>query len=315
VKGLEDAELVVETDDRLDRALRVRFPAVSWSVLRRAISTGKVFVAGEPRTDPAALVARGAQITVRLTARRPPVQKTRLSDGVIVHLDPQLVVIDKPPGLSTVPYQNEPGALTELLPELLAARGERAGIAVVHRLDRGTSGLLMFARTPGARTRLAQQLRKRSVTRRYLAIAAGAVEPATFRSHLVRDRGDGRRGSTRLPNTGKLAITHVEVVERLREATLVRCRLETGRTHQIRIHLAEAGHPLLGDTAYGRRDVPVPPAPRLMLHAAVLELDHPTTGRRIALSSPMPDDMRAVVARLAGPLVAAARGPHEDGQP
>ena len=315
MKGLADGEGEAPGDDRLDRIVRRMFPSASWSTIRRAIATGKVSVDEARVTDPGADVTAGARVVVRLAAPRPGAQKTRLSPEVIVYLDSQLVVIDKPPGISTVPYQDERGDLTELLPELLAARGERPGITVVHRLDRGTSGLVMFARTPGARVRLSSQLRKRSVTRRYLAVAAGEVEAATIRSHLVRDRGDGRRGSTRLVGVGKLAVTHVEVVERLRGATLIRCRLETGRTHQIRIHLAEAGHPLLGDTAYGRRDVAMPPAPRLMLHAAVLEIDHPITGERIRLSSPMPDDMRAVVARLGGPLVGRSATRQEDGEP
>ena len=122
----------------------------------------------------------------------------------------------------------------------------------MHRLDRDTSGLLVFARTAEAQQHLEHQFRTHSTRRRYLAVVRGAVESQTIESRLVRDRGDGRRGSTTLPNVGRRAVTHVRAVERLGDYTLIECRLETGRTHQIRIHLSELGHPLCGDKVYGQ---------------------------------------------------------------
>ncbi len=137
-------------------------------------------------------------------------------------------------------------------------RGGRPPLGVVQRLDVETSGLLVFARSREAYASLKGQLARHRVERTYLAIVAGRAQPRTYRSHLA-EGGDGRRGSTRDRKRGKRAVTHVEVVERLAEATLVSCRLETGRTHQIRIHLSEAGHPVLGDRRYARRRIAMPP--------------------------------------------------------
>jgi 23S rRNA pseudouridine1911/1915/1917 synthase len=167
---------------------------------------------------------------------------------------------------------------------------------VVHRLDRATSGLLAFAKTKRAELALAAQLRTHTMTREYLCVAHGDVTSRRIESRLVADRGDGLRGST-THTGGKLAITHVEALRRLRGATLCSVRLETGKTHQIRIHLAEIGHPLVGETVYIRdfRGKPIA-APRLMLHAKRLAFDHPVTGARVELSSEPPQDFAAVVA-------------------
>jgi 23S rRNA pseudouridine1911/1915/1917 synthase len=135
--------------------------------------------------------------------------------------------------------------------------------------------------------------------RMYLCVAHGVVAPRTIVSNLVTDRGDGLRGSTSDPNRGKRAVTHVAVRQALRGATLCEVRLETGKTHQIRIHLAEAGHPLVGEPVY-IRDYrgSLLTSPRLLLHAATLGFEHPITGERVALSSPLPPDFTAVVDRL-----------------
>jgi 23S rRNA pseudouridine1911/1915/1917 synthase len=178
---------------------------------------------------------------------------------------------------------------------------------VVHRLDRNTSGLIVFARTRRAAEGLKEQFREHTAHRRYLAIAHGRVEARTFRSHLMLDRGDGMRGSSERAREkggkgvrgGKLAVTHVAPVELLAAATLLECRLETGRTNQIRIHLAEAGHPLVGETMY-LRDFPGRPlpAPRLMLHAARLGFVHPVTGEQLLFELPLPADMERVLRAL-----------------
>jgi 23S rRNA pseudouridine1911/1915/1917 synthase len=177
-------------------------------------------------------------------------------------------------------------------------------LGVVHRLDKETTGLIVFTRTWLAKQSLASQFRAHSVHRVYLALAHGDVPEATFRSHLVADRGDGRRGSARAPGAaappqGRLAVTHVKPLERLDGATLVALRLETGRTHQIRIHLSEAGHPLLGEKVYVRGFAgPAIEAPRVMLHAAELGFVHPADGAAMRFRRPIPGDMRAVLLRL-----------------
>jgi 23S rRNA pseudouridine1911/1915/1917 synthase len=164
---------------------------------------------------------------------------------------------------------------------------------------------LVFARNLSAKRHLAQQFRCHSVERRYLALAKGMVSGQTLRSRLVKDRGDGRRGSTRHPELGREAITHLRPLEQLPGATLVECRLETGRTHQIRIQLAEAGHPLCGERVYARpRDRAGLAAPRLMLHAAVLGLVHPATAERLRFAEPLPPDMQAELDRLRSGLPA-----------
>jgi 23S rRNA pseudouridine1911/1915/1917 synthase len=231
-----------------------------------------------------------------------------------------VVVVEKPPGLTTMRHPHEaaefgrrarrflPPTLADLLPAMLARGPGRAPlprVRAVHRLDKDTSGLTVFARTPQAENHLGRQFRAHTTERRYLAVVRGRVIPARIESFLVNDRGDGRRGSSTVPGQGKRAVTHVRVVEPLGDYTLVECRLETGRTHQVRIHLAEAGTPLCGERVYDRplHGAPLPDqsgAPRLALHAASLGFEHPVTGRRMTWTSPLPADLRAMVKRLRG---------------
>ena len=173
----------------------------------------------------------------------------------------------------------------------------------VHRLDRETSGLMVFARTAAAEKHLGQQFRAHSIQRRYVAVVQGVVESQTIESRLVRDRGDGRRGSTSLPNAGKRAVTHVRPIERLGDYTLIECRLETGRTHQIRIHLAENGHPLCGEKVYGQplfrpRRADTSGAPRLALCAVELGFVHPVTGEAMQFEMELSPDLAEFVERL-----------------
>lgn len=295
-----DGEFVVPpgTAERLDRRLRTFRPALSWGQVRDLIRRGKVAIDGVVVTDEAAAVRGGARVVLAMGARRVGVpaaaEMPPLSPDAIAFSDRQVVVVRKPAGLATVPWQDAVDALDRRLAATLGAP-----VRVVHRLDRDTSGLLMFARTAEAEGRLTHQLRRHTVHRRYLAIAHGDVAAATIRSWLAEDRGDGLRGSVANPRVGKEAITHVEPVERLRDATLVTCRLETGRTHQIRIHLAEAGHMLLGERGYVRdHRGPILPAPRILLHAAELGFEHPTTGEPMRFAEPLPADMLTVLAAL-----------------
>jgi 23S rRNA pseudouridine1911/1915/1917 synthase len=283
---------------------------LSWGRARSFITSGKIAVDGETVTAPERRVRAGSEIVLHLNAPRP--RQTDLDPARVVHVDTHVVVVDKPPGVSTVPHPEDPETATGTLDARVRAflakeersrGGPRPALGIVHRLDKETSGLIVFTRTWLAKKSLSQQFREHSVDRVYLAIAHGDVPAQTMRSHLVEDRGDGLRGSVernpRDKREGQPAITHVDVVERLRGATLVACRLETGRTHQIRIHLSEAGHPLLGERVYTRRWRGEPlPAPRLMLHAAELGFMHPATNREVSWASPLPHDVEETLSRL-----------------
>src|SRR5262249_18869505 len=184
---------------------------------------------------------------------------------VIRFADEHVVVVEKPAGLTTMRHAEEaaefgergkrflPSTLQDLLPGLLAVRrpGKPGRVRAVHRLDRETSGLVVFARTAEAERHLGRQFRAHSTERLYHALVRGQARDARLESWLVRDRGDGRRGSGP-EGEGQRAVTHVRVVEALGEFSLVECRLETGRTHQVRIHLGEAGTPLCGERVYDR---------------------------------------------------------------
>jgi 23S rRNA pseudouridine1911/1915/1917 synthase len=235
-----------------------------------------------------------------------------------------VVVAEKPSGMNTVRHPAElrwreerkalSPTLQDVVPRLIREqqRGPRRPrkkspplprLRVVHRLDKDTSGLVVFARTVEAERGLGRQFKAHTVVRRYLAIAEGHVKPGRIESFLVRDRGDGRRGSTSTPGEGKRAVTHVAVKEYLPGYTLAECRLETGRTHQIRIHLAEAGHPLCGEDVYRRRpDGSIMPdnsgAPRLALHATELGFRHPVTDEELHWTMPLPADLQEFLARL-----------------
>jgi len=278
---------------------------VPWSLAKRHVTSGRVFVDAARVTAIDHRLAAGQQVELRTTAPRPP-DPSR--EGVLVFDDPHVVVIDKPAGVSSVPFEaRETGTAMDLIRGAWRARhlpANDVALHVVHRIDRATSGLLMFAKSKRAELALAAQLRVHSMERTYLCVAHGVVTSRRIESQLVADRGDRLRGSTTRAGQGKRAVTHVEVADdgALRGATLCRVRLETGKTHQIRIHLAEAGHPLVGETVYirdheaaGRRLLA---SPRLLLHAASLGFAHPVTGEPVALASPLPADFRAVLDRL-----------------
>jgi 23S rRNA pseudouridine1911/1915/1917 synthase len=280
---------------------------VPWSEARRLIETGKVRVAGEVVSEATRKVRAGDRLSLFMRAPKPATARVQeLGGDLIVYADPAVVVVRKPAGISTVPFGDEGAGeitLDALVRDVMAKRDSirgRAPIGVVQRLDRATSGLLVFTRTFAAKKQLGLQLRFHTVERRYLAIAHGDVAPGTLRSYLIDDRGDGLRGSAReRQREGQLAITHVERIEALAGATLIACRLETGRTHQIRIHLSEQGHPLVGETVYVRRFAgPLIPAPRLMLHAAELGFAHPVDERPMRFTDPPPADFQETLARL-----------------
>lgn len=283
--------------------LRARLPDRSWNTLRQWVESGKIFVDGERVLDVARRVREGQTVKLLMAAPRPrpPERQVR-----ILYEDAHVVVIDKPSGVSSVPYEErEQGTAMDLVRDAWRRMGRPATstpLFIVHRIDKDTSGLLAYAKSKRAEKALAAQFRTHTVERTYLCVAHGRVWPMRIESELVVDRGDGLRGSARRGQRGKRAVTHVEVIEELRGATLCRVRLETGKTHQIRIHLAEKGHPLVGERVYIRdflRAGGVPIAvSRLLLHAATLGFSHPLTGRWVQLASEPPEDFRAAVTAL-----------------
>ncbi len=297
-------------------ALRQWLPGKPWSEVRRLLKSRRIMVSGNLCTD------AGYRLRVEDVVKllpHPAAPLAREDDVRIRHLDKHLIVVEKPAGITSTRHEDErrlpardrqhQPTLDELLPRLIAKVEGRRGpkamrpVRAVHRLDRETSGLMVFARTSAAKKGLDQQFRKHTIQRRYLAIARGPVDEQTIESRLVRDRGDRRRGSTTLPNVGRQAITHVRPIERLGDYTLVECRLKTGRTHQIRIHLAELGHPLCGEKVYGqplfrRSETDRSGAPRLALCAVELGFVHPLTGEPMHFETGMPADLAQLVRRL-----------------
>jgi 23S rRNA pseudouridine1911/1915/1917 synthase len=271
-----------------------------WSVAKRQVTGGKVFVDGTCITQIDHRLAAGQQVELRTNAPKP---RDPTREGELVYDDTHVVVIDKPASVNSVPYEDrETGTAMDLIRGAWRRAGRDATsvpLHVVHRIDRATSGLLMFAKTKKAEVGLAAQLRAHTMERQYICVAHGVVTTRRIESHLVADRGDGIRGSTSRLEQGKRAVTHVEAREQLRGATLCAVRLETGKTHQIRIHFAESGHPLVGETVYIRDyTANMITSARLMLHAHTLGFVHPITGERVSLSSPLPPDFTAIIDRL-----------------
>jgi 23S rRNA pseudouridine1911/1915/1917 synthase len=293
----------------LAAAVREILPGTSWSKARELCAQGRVLVDGEPVTDPARRV--GAEERVEVRAGGPAPKREPALTDLILHLDAEVAVVRKPAGLLTVPFERDDRDTLLALARVAIRRieGKKASptLRAVQRLDKETSGLVVFARTVHAQRHLQEQLGAHTVLRRYFALVHGAAADAVYETQLVPDRGDGLRGSWGVfkaargepPAEAREAITRVTVLERLAGATRVACELETGRQHQIRIHLAEAGHPLVGETVYIRDwRGPRIPAPRPMLHAAVLGFVHPRSGKRLRFEEPAPEDFERVAARL-----------------
>jgi 23S rRNA pseudouridine1911/1915/1917 synthase len=305
-----------QSGQTLAAILRALRPGQSWKQVRQLIELRHAKINGELCLDPARRLKEGEMVELLAW----PAPKPRQADAIVVrYLDEHVVVVEKPSGLSTVRHPLERDwterrkalapTLEDLTPPIIArqegrhAKGPR--LRVVHRLDKDTSGLVVFARTVPAERGLGKQFHAHTVVRRYLTLVPGFVPSQRIDRRLVRDRGDGRRGVTNNPDEGKDAVTHVDAAERLPGYTLLSCRLETGRTHQIRIHLASLGHPVCGDKVYAHLPNgairPDPSgAPRLALHAVELGFKHPVTREALHWSMPLPPDLEAFLDRLRG---------------
>ena len=270
----------------LGERLRVLFPEASRRAHKQWLAAGRVRVDGRACRDPRTALAPGARVEVGEAA---PTVPTGLALGLrLVHEDAWILVVDKPPGLLTVASEGERERTAyRAIWEYLAAT-RRARPFIVHRLDRETSGLLVFACTPAAKTRLQEQFAARAVERGYAALVHGRVreEHGTLVSDLVED---GARRVHARPRSkdgrARTAITNYRVVARRKDTTMLELTLDTGRRQQIRVQLADLGHPIVGDRAHG---APAGPGGRLCLHACRLGFAHPATGAKVRFESPPP---------------------------
>ncbi len=299
---------------RVDRAVAM-LTGVPRSVAADLVASGRVQVDGRPvRSRSLGLVA-GTELRVLLRLSEPDGLAAEATVSFdVVHEDPAFVVVDKPAGVVVHPGAGNPtgtliAGVVHRFPDigaLAAEASEPRRPGIVHRIDRGTSGLLVVARTPEAYHDLVRQFGQRGVGRRYLALVAGDVAS----TEGVVDAPIGRSARTpvlmTVSESGRPARTSFEVLQRVDglvgvdgvipgPATLLACVLDTGRTHQIRVHLTAIGHPVIGDDRYGRPPAGVLPRGRLFLHAAELAIDHPVTGERLAWRSPLPADLSAVL--------------------
>jgi 23S rRNA pseudouridine1911/1915/1917 synthase len=283
------------------------------SVVRGLFEHGCVLRGEAACEDPAALLTPGERLAVAYEPGRRYRGKPRPRASAafrLVYEDPYLLVVDKAAGVLTVPNHGEPDTLQDAVRAYLGRGRKRPPpVFIVHRLDRETTGLLVIARTGDAAHGLKTQFAAHSPERMYLALVAGelSAESGTFRSRLATDPSLNQRSTTH-PDAGKLAITHYRVRQRLPGATAVEVRLETGRRNQIRVHFAEAGHPVLGDPRYApeRARHPRWKTRRMALHAAVLGFTHPETGRTLRFEAPAPEEMTRFLAAPSVPAPAAA---------
>lgn len=282
--------LVVRDAQTLLDALAVLYPDSTKTTLRQLLQSGRVRVNGEVEKNARRDLDPGEIVEVGQKSAQPA-----LPPGLtILHEDEDVIVVIKAHGLLTVATERERETTAQayLNAYLKDKGGER--IHVVHRIDRETSGALVFAKNFAAREALKEKFAAHDVERVYIAVIEGEMDPpkGTIRSHL-RERRDLRMESVEAHPDAKLAVTHYRTIESNGTYSMLEIRLETGRKNQIRTHLAEAGHPVVGDRMYGST---VNPLGRLGLHAKVLGFDHPRTGQRLVFTVPVPKAFRSAVA-------------------
>ena len=302
--------VIAEGGQRLDKAL-ADVSGLSRERIKALLGASQIsldgIVAAQARFKP----APGTTFEIRLPAATPLAAAAQDIALVVVYEDEHLIVIDKPAGLVVHPAAgNLDGTLVNAL--LHHCRGQLSGIGgvarpgIVHRIDKDTSGLLVVAKSDAAHEGLARQFADHSLERAYLAIVAGVPVPlaGTVTGAIARSNTNRKKMALVTEGRGKHAVTHYATLERLGTAALVECRLETGRTHQVRVHLTSLGHPLLGDPVYGRTPAKLRPLleqlhfARQALHAAVLGFVHPVSGAALRFESALPADMGALLVEL-----------------
>ncbi len=302
--------VIAEGGQRLDKAL-AEASGLSRERVKALVGEGAVTLDGQVVGQVSLKAAAGANWAIRVPAASPASAAAQDIPLAVVYEDAALIVIDKPAGLVVHPAAgNLDGTLVNAL--LHHCRGQLSGIGgvarpgIVHRIDKETSGLLVVAKTDAAHEGLARQFADHSIARAYRAITAGVPVPAagTIRGAIARSSHDRKKMALVDDGRGKHAVTHYRVLQPLDGAALVECRLETGRTHQVRVHLSSIGHSLLGDPVYGRCPPRLRPLlaalgfRRQALHAAELGFLHPIDGRPLHFTSPTPVDMQALLVEL-----------------
>jgi 23S rRNA pseudouridine1911/1915/1917 synthase len=289
-------ELVASTGgQRLDLFVAQEAGGLTRSQAKRLIEGGHVLVDGQ-RARPAQQVRPGDRICVEIPEPKPVSLAPERIPLTIVHQDEHLMVIDKPAGLTVHPAPGHPGgtlvnALLALCPDLEGIGGEiRPGI--VHRLDKETSGLMVVAKTHQAHLELSRQIKEREVKKGYMALVTGLVKQQEGTIDVPIGRSPRDRKKMAIVSYGRPARTHYRVLRRIGGYALVEAMLETGRTHQVRVHFASIGNPLLGDAVYGKRS---PLLARQFLHAHILGFKHPATGEWMEFTSPLPPDLQATL--------------------
>ena len=314
-RGVSILKAVIGADAegwRLDRALATALPTLSRERVKALISAGQVRRGdGSLPRDPAVKARAGESYTVEVPAPRPAHNEAQDLGLKVVFEDEHLIVIDKPAGMVVHPAAGNPdGTLVNAL--LHHCGGSLSGIGgvarpgIVHRIDKDTSGLLVAAKTDRTHEGLAKQFAAHSIDRRYKAIVAGLPKGSgTVATNLARSDANRKKVAIVGEGRGKRAVTHYRLERPLHDSALVECRLETGRTHQVRVHMASIGHPLLGDPVYGRSRPGTRETlkrlgfERQALHAARLGFIHPIHSQALAFDSAMPDDMQELLRALA----------------
>ncbi|MBW8784546.1 MAG: RluA family pseudouridine synthase [Novosphingobium sp.] len=302
--------VIESSGERIDKAL-AQASGLSRERVKALLGEGRVTLDAVPAGSASVRAAAGTRFAIVVPAAAPAEAEAQEIPLSIVYEDEALVVVDKPAGLVVHPAAgNLDGTLVNAL--LHHCRGQLSGIGgvarpgIVHRIDKDTSGLLVVAKTDAAHEGLARQFADHSIERAYLAITAGGPAPpaGTVRGSIARSATNRKKMALVAEGRGKHAVTHYRTIERFAHAALLECRLETGRTHQVRVHLASIGHPLLGDPVYGRTPSRLKPLltrlgfHRQALHAAELGFVHPSTGKRLHFSAEPPDDLRELLAEL-----------------
>ena len=326
--GQSTIEGVTGAAGRMDKVL-ADASGLSRERVKALIGEGRVALNGQPAAEPARQVPVGTHFAINQPRPTAPTAQAQHIPLVVTYEDEHLIVIDKPAGLVVHPANGNPdGTLVNAL--LHHCAGQLSGIGgvarpgIVHRIDKDTSGLIVAAKTNAAHEGLARQFADHSLERAYLAITAGQPMPpaGTVRGAIGRSATNRKKMALVEDGRGKHAVTHYRTLERLDGlpggvvgtggAALIECRLETGRTHQVRVHMASINHALLGDPLYGR-----PPGQlrkllaelrfeRQALHAAILGFTHPATGKSLRFASAMPEDMRELLGALHADMVCGA---------